>query len=156
MNHAYYYETPIGKIGLVENGAAIIRLCFGTIIPQNIKLMETSILEEANLQLQEYLCGNRKSFDLLLSPQGTEFQKKVWKTLQEIPYGKTCSYKDIAKQIGNPKAYRAVGMVNNKNPLPIFIPCHRVVGVDGSLIGYINGIELKKELLELEKKYAAC
>ena len=104
------------------------------------------------MQLSEYFTGKRKKFDVPLNPQGTEFQCSVWKALQAIPYGKTRSYKQIAKAIGNPKACRAVGMANNKNPIWILIPCHRVIGTDGSLTGYGGGIEMKKRLLSIEKK----
>ena len=94
--------------------------------------------------------GKRKSFDLPLKPEGTEFQKKVWNALLDIPYGETRSYKDIAVAIGNPKACRAVGMANNRNPISIIIPCHRVIGANGSLVGYGGGLPIKIELLNLE------
>ncbi|MBQ5599966.1 MAG: methylated-DNA--[Lachnospiraceae bacterium] len=111
------------------------------------------ILEKAYKQLKEYFVGERKEFDLPLDPVGTEFQMKVWEALQTIPYGETRTYKEIAVQIGNENASRAVGMANNRNPLPIFIPCHRVVGADGGIVGYAGGTEVKAALLELEKKY---
>lgn len=154
MNHAYYYKTQIGPIGIVENGAAITHLYFGTTIPKSIYLRETALLKEASRQLQEYFSGQRNSFDLSIAPQGTEFQQAVWKVLQEIPYGTTCSYKDIAERISHPKAFRAVGLANNKNPIPIVIPCHRVIGSNGSLVGYVGGVEVKKALLVMEKKNA--
>ena len=106
-------------------------------------------------QLREYLRGERKMFDLPLAPEGTVFQKAVWSALQEIPYGQTRSYGEIAAQIGRPKACRAVGMANHCNPIPIFIPCHRVVGADGSLTGYAGGLECKRTLLDLERRYGA-
>jgi methylated-DNA-[protein]-cysteine S-methyltransferase len=114
--------------------------------------METPLLKKAAQELQEYFIGKRKRFDLPLSPQGTDFQQKVWKALQDIPYGAVCSYKDIARAIGNEKACRAVGGANNKNPISIIIPCHRVIGANGSLVGYGGGIEIKKQLLALEQK----
>ena len=95
--------------------------------------------------------GQRKEFDIPLAPQGTDFQKKVWKALQNINYGTTASYKEIAQKINNPKAVRAVGMANNQNPIAIIIPCHRVIGSNGKLVGYAGGLELKQKLLELEK-----
>jgi O-6-methylguanine DNA methyltransferase len=101
--------------------------------------------------LSEYLIGERKSFDLPLNPRGTVFQQQVWKALCDIPYGETRSYKQIAEAIGNPKAVRAVGMANNRNPLLIVIPCHRVIGANGKLVGYGAGIEKKEFLLKLEK-----
>lgn len=103
-------------------------------------------------ELDEYFQGRRKTFDFPCHTQGTAFQEKVWAALREIPYGETRSYRDIAEAIGHPKAYRAVGMANNANPLFIIIPCHRVIGADGSLTGYGGGLSMKKALLMLEKK----
>lgn len=154
MEKGFYYETQIGTIGIVENGNAIIDVCFGENIPKGIEITETPLLKKANEQLQEYLNGKRKVFDLPLEPKGTAFQQKVWEALREIPYGTTCSYKDIAEKIGNPKACRAVGMANNRNPIAIFIPCHRVIGANGKLVGYGGGLELKAKLLEIEKHFA--
>lgn len=105
----------------------------------------------AEKELSEYFSGKRKSFDLPLEPQGTEFQKKVWAALLEIPFGETRSYKDIAEKIGNPKACRAVGGANNKNPIVIIIPCHRVIGAYGGLVGYGLGLPMKQQLLDIEK-----
>ncbi|MGN0527351.1 MAG: methylated-DNA--[protein]-cysteine S-methyltransferase [Acutalibacteraceae bacterium] len=102
-------------------------------------------------QIQEYLQGTRKSFDVNYKLSGTKFQLSVWQELLKIPYGETRSYKEIAKALCNPQASRAVGMANNKNPLHIIIPCHRVIGSDGSLTGYAGGIGLKEKLLQLEK-----
>lgn len=104
-------------------------------------------------QLQEYFAGKRKTFDFPYELSGTIFQKKVWKALCDIPYGETCSYKDVAIAIGNVKACRAVGMANNKNPISIAIPCHRVIGANGQLVGYAGGLDMKIALLELEQKY---
>lgn len=118
---------------------------------KELNICETGIIKEAARQLQEYLDGNRTSFELPLNPQGTEFQKNVWKALCQIPYGETRSYKQVAEAIGNPKAPRAVGMANNKNPIMIIIPCHRVIGSNGSLIGYAGGLHIKERLLALEK-----
>lgn len=152
MNNAYCYKTPIGEIVIVDNGRAIVQVFFGNNIPKNVNIVETNLLKKANNQLKEYFWGKRKKFDLYLQPQGTEFQKKVWKALQEIPYGETRSYKEIAINIGNEKACRAVGMANNKNPIPIFIPCHRVIGSNGNLIGYAGGLDIKETLLRIESK----
>lgn len=110
-------------------------------------------LLRARNQLQEYFDGKRKTFDVPLNISGTDFQKKVWSALQKIPYGQSCSYLDIAKAIKNPKAVRAVGGANNKNKIPIIIPCHRVLGKDGSLVGFAGGLGVKLELLDLEKAY---
>ena len=113
---------------------------------------KSPLTDKAFEQISEYLEGKRRSFDLPLKPHGTEFQKKVWAELQKIPYGETRAYKDIAAAVGNPKACRAVGMVNNKNQLMIVVPCHRVVGSDGSLTGYAGGLDMKAALLELESR----
>lgn len=112
----------------------------------------TSLLDVCAAQLREYFDGKRKIFDLPLKPEGTEFQLKDWNALREIPYGETRSYKDIAFAIGNPKACRAVGTANHNNPISIIIPCHRVIGSDGSLTGYGGGLDKKTYLLELEQK----
>jgi methylated-DNA-[protein]-cysteine S-methyltransferase len=101
-------------------------------------------------QLREYFAGRRRDFDFPLDVRGTDFQKKVWKALRSIPFGRTVSYGDIAKKIGNPKAMRAVGLANGKNPVAVVVPCHRVIGADGSLTGYGGGLERKKILLDLE------
>lgn len=121
-------------------------------MPNDINVNETVLLKRANKQLQEYFSGKRKIFDLPLAPSGTEFQQKVWSSLQKIPYGKTNSYKEIAESIGNIKAARAVGMANNKNPILILIPCHRVIGANGKLVGYAGGLEVKEKLLKIEKQ----
>ena len=113
---------------------------------------ETTLIKEAYQQLREYLKGERWEFNLPLKLLGTDFQKRVWKALCEIPYGETRSYKQIAEAIGNPKAVRAVGMANHRNPLLIVVPCHRVIGVDGKLVGYAAGIDKKAFLLQLEAK----
>jgi methylated-DNA-[protein]-cysteine S-methyltransferase len=104
-------------------------------------------------QMEEYFAGKRKIFEVVIDPSGTEFQKLVWKALQSIPYGETRTYKDVAIMIGRPFAYRAVGLANHNNPISIIIPCHRVIGSDGKLTGYAGGLEIKKELLELEKRH---
>ena len=107
---------------------------------------------EAARQLEAYFSGKLESFDLKLAPEGTEFQKSVWKALCEIPYGETRTYKDIAASIGKPKAYRAVGLANNRNPIAIIVPCHRVIGSNGKLTGYASGLDVKEFLLKLEEK----
>ena len=154
MKNVFFYQTPIGKIGIAENGTAIINAYFNELILQDAAVHETALLKEAGRQLKDYLAGKRKFFELPLAPAGTEFQQNVWMALQEIPYGKTCSYGEIAENIGHPQAFRAVGMANNKNPIPIFIPCHRVIGANGKLIGYAGGLDVKKYLLDLEKQHS--
>ncbi|MDR2756196.1 MAG: methylated-DNA--[protein]-cysteine S-methyltransferase [Planctomycetaceae bacterium] len=149
-----YFETSIGRLGLVENGEAVTNIFFRSEkAPPNTKEHLTPLLRRAVRQIKEYLNGQRTVFDLPLKPEGTDFQLAVWKALQTIPYGETMSYRDIAEQIGNPKACRAVGMANHRNPITIIIPCHRVIGTDGSLTGYGGGLKLKQQLLNLEKLY---
>ena len=153
MKKIFLYETDIGKIGIVESENSITNLYLETdLLPQDVEIKETNLLKEAGKQLTEYLSGKTKAFNLPLSPVGTKFMNSVWKSLCNIPYGETISYKTLAKSIGNEKATRAVGNANNKNPIPIFIPCHRVIGANGKLIGYRGGLEVKKYLLELEKR----
>jgi methylated-DNA-[protein]-cysteine S-methyltransferase len=151
MDNGFCYQTPLGKIVIIENGQAITGVIFGEVLPEGVNCRETALIKRASQELQEYLAGTRESFDLPLQPEGTDFQQKVWKALQEIPYGAVCSYQDIARAIGNDKACRAVGGANNKNPIAIIIPCHRVIGANGSLVGYGGGLPLKRKLLELEK-----
>lgn len=142
-------DSPVGRLTISEESNAITEICYGG---KKYDEAPTPLLLEAKNQLEEYFAGRRKYFDLPLNPQGTDFQKKVWHAISEIPYGKTCSYKDIAQRIESPKAFRAVGGANNKNPLPIVIPCHRVIGTGGALVGYGGGLSVKVYLLNLEKK----
>lgn len=121
-------------------------------IPMAKALKENLILQNAVKELSEYFAGTRKKFDLPLDIEGTEFQKRVWSQLRKIPFGKTYSYKELATQIKNEKACRAVGTANGKNPLCIIIPCHRIIAADGTLGGYSGGLDLKIKLLELEGK----
>jgi methylated-DNA-[protein]-cysteine S-methyltransferase len=113
---------------------------------------DDAFFDEIKKQIIEFFNKERKDFDIKLNPQGTEFQKKVWKELTNIPAGELRSYKDIATAIGNPKASRAVGMANNKNPIPIIIPCHRVVGSNGKLVGYAYGLDIKQKLIDIENE----
>ena len=149
MIYQYSYETKLGSVTIVEEDGALLAITTHRTY-EGIK-QETPLINEAYRQLSEYLLGERKRFDLPLNPQGTVFQQQVWKALCDIPYGETRSYKQIAEAIGNPKAVRAVGMANNRNPLLIVVPCHRVIGADGKLVGYAAGIEKKEFLLKLEK-----
>ncbi|HPX00395.1 MAG TPA: methylated-DNA--[protein]-cysteine S-methyltransferase [Sedimentibacter sp.] len=152
MKSIFYYDTDIGKISIAENDGFITHVLFGNEKLNDITVEETPLIKEAHKQIEEYLKGQRSLFDLPLAPSGTEFQKRVWNALKNIPYGKTASYKDIAIEAGNEKASRAVGMANNKNPISIIIPCHRVIGQNGKLVGYGGGIEIKEYLLRLEKE----
>ena len=150
---AYFYETRIGAIGIAEKGGKITRLYFpNDRRPPNTPIQETPLLQEAAQQLQDYLAGKLTGFSLPLQPEGTAFMQQVWRQLCEIPYGETASYKNLAENIGKPNAARAVGMANHRNPIPIFIPCHRVIGASGSLVGYRGGLDLKSRLLKLEKE----
>jgi methylated-DNA-[protein]-cysteine S-methyltransferase len=151
MKSIYYYDTEIGKIGIIEENGYIIEMSFGETKKMDYENKETKIIKEAHKQLNEYLHHKRQVFDLPINPVGTAFFKKVWKELQSIPYGEIRFYSEIAKNIGKPKASRAVGMACNRNPIPIFIPCHRVIGKDWSLTGYAGGLRIKEWLLNLEK-----
>lgn len=145
MNY-YSKKTKFGWISIKENQGYITEVHWNkTSTPGNVPL-----IEEAFNQLEEYFNGNRTGFNLPLNPQGTEFQKLVWRELEKIPYGETRSYKDVAIAIGKPDACRAVGMANNKNPIGIIIPCHRVIGSNGNLTGYAGGLKIKEQLLYLE------
>ncbi len=146
----FMFDTPIGPMALSEEDGVLTRLYLPNTPTPRIMPRETPLLCRARDQILEYLDGERKSFDLPLCAAGTDFQQKVWTALREIPWGETRTYGQIAWQIGAHRASRAVGMVCRQNPLPILIPCHRVVGADGSLTGYAGGVELKKHLLELE------
>ena len=142
------FSTPAGWIKLTEDQDFLVKL---ELLDGRIEGSQDSVLlDEAEKQLQAYLRGDLQTFDLPLKFHGTDFQKKVWKALQMIPYGETRLYKQIAAVIGNEKASRAVGGANNKNPLPILIPCHRVVSSHGRLVGYSLGLDVKKQLLALE------
>ena len=149
MTFHYTYETVLGSVTFIEEDGALLSISMQA-TDRGIE-QETPLIKDALLQLSEYLRGERKKFDIPFRMRGTEFQIQVWKVLQNIPYGETRSYKQIAEAIGNPKAVRAIGMANNRNPLLIVIPCHRVIGKDGSLVGYGEGIEMKEFWLRLEK-----
>ena len=143
-------DTPIGKITLHSDGKRIRALEFGAAEERQDAL---DVLLQAERELTEYFAGRRRAFSVPLCIHGSPWQKAVWQAVAQIPYGQTASYKDIAAQLENPKACRAVGAANNRNPLPIFIPCHRVVGTKGELTGYAGGLSVKQFLLELEEKH---
>lgn len=149
-------ESPIGPILLAGNKEGLKHLIFikgekKMEIPEDW-IENKEFFREAARQLEDYFSGKLQSFNLELDPEGTDFQKSVWKALCEIPYGKTRTYKEIAVSIGKPKAYRAVGLANNRNPIAIIVPCHRVIGADGELTGYASGLDVKEFLLKLEEK----
>lgn len=144
------FETPFGPIAL-EGEDALTRLWLpGTLPDGRGRGEETPLLRTAREELLAYFSGERRDFDLPLDPAGTDFQRAVWEALRAIPYGGTRTYGEIAAAVGRPKAVRAVGQANHVNPLPIFIPCHRVVGKNGALTGYAGGLDLKRALLALE------
>ena len=148
----YYYQYPtnLGDITITCTQDAITAIHLGTPINTTGENVRTALMDKAFQEITEYLEGKRKTFAVPLAPNGTAFQQKVWSALRTIPYGETRSYSEIAEMIGNPKACRAVGMANNKNPIIIMIPCHRIIGKNGSLVGYACGLEKKEYLLNLE------
>ena len=151
MKSYCYFSSPLGPLTVVEENSAITQLHIGEALSlPDAKRWQTPLLENACQQLEEYFSHKRKVFELPLAPAGTEFQKKAWSGLLTIPYGQTRTYKQMAIAIGCPKGFRAVGLANNKNPIAILIPCHRVIGSNGKLVGYAGGVHLKKFLLELE------
>jgi methylated-DNA-[protein]-cysteine S-methyltransferase len=159
MNYCYL-DTPIGKLLLAGHEEGVHRITFPTKgKPDEAAQPEPGWIEstrgplkEAVQQLKEYFKGDRIEFDLPLAPEGTPFQKSVWRNLCDIPYGETISYGELARRVGNPKASRAVGAANGSNPLPIVVPCHRVIGASGKMTGFGGGIPVKEALLALESK----
>ncbi len=150
------HKTPIGMLTLVSDGRAITYLAFETSKHPAPKYARGSdkLIEQAKKELDAYFAGRLKEFKVPVRPQGTPFQEAAWKALTKIPYGATRSYGDQARAIGKPKAVRAIGAANGRNPIPIIIPCHRVIGADGSLTGFGGGMETKQFLLELEQGQA--
>lgn len=146
----WMFETPLGVMAAEEENGALVRIYLPDTPMPRLMPHRTALLERAEGQILEYLKGERQVFDLPLSPVGTPFQMEVWNALGNIPFGQTRTYGEIAAAIGRPAAARAVGMANHRNPLPILIPCHRVVGADGALTGYAGGLEMKRALLALE------
>ena len=149
-------ESPVGKLLLVSDGRSLRSVNFESskrAVPVQSDWKEDNApFTEAIRQLRAYFTGELREFDLPLAPEGTEFQMRVWNRLRAIPYGVTISYAQLAQEIGNPKAVRAVGLANGCNPIPIIIPCHRVIGSDGSLTGFGGGLPNKKKLLALESR----
>jgi methylated-DNA-[protein]-cysteine S-methyltransferase len=150
------FESPVGPLLLAGDSKALRRVSFQSskrsAAPRPDWKLEKSPFAEVIRQLQAYFRGELKEFDLPLAMEGTEFQLRVWNALRAVPYGETISYAQLAERIGNPKAVRAVGLANGSNPIPIIVPCHRVIGSDGSLTGFGGGLSTKKRLLELENK----
>jgi methylated-DNA-[protein]-cysteine S-methyltransferase len=149
-----YVDTPIGSILIVGDETAIVEIHFAGAEPESDWTRHPAALREAANQLRAYFAGERQTFDLPLAPRGTEFQQSVWSALQKIPYGETTTYSTIAERIGRPAAVRAVGAANGANPIPIVIPCHRVIGASGSLTGFGGGLDVKRQLLAMEARVA--
>ncbi len=160
MKHYCYYDSPLGRMLLVGIDGVLEELHF----PNSTERQEVpedwqdsaARFKEAIRQLREYFAAARQEFDLPIAPRGTPFQERVWQELRRIPFGETASYGAIAERIGNPKACRAVGLANSKNPIPIIIPCHRIIGKDGSLTGFGGGLTVKQQLLDLESRAIAA
>lgn len=152
-----FLDSPVGRLQLVAHETALVAVIWENENPNRVRLAELiedpqhPILLKTVQQLNEYFQGKRQKFDLPLDFEGTEFQQKVWQALLTIPFGETRSYKQIAEQVGNVKAVRAVGAANGKNPISIIAPCHRVVGANGKLVGFAGGLENKDILLKIEK-----
>lgn len=152
--HVFFYDYPIGSLGIAEEDGNICRIFMNDgnkLIDFNIG--ETTVIQEAAKQLTMYFNGTRSTFDLPLVIQGTSFQVAVWEALRNIPIGEVRSYKEVASMMDRPFAARAVGRANHDNPLLIVIPCHRVVGTKGNMVGYVGGLPAKQYLLNLEKLY---
>ena len=146
---ACFMNSPVGILKITQSDKGIRSV---SVVDQKGAVEKGEYLDKAMIQLEEYFQGIRKEFDVKLDMEGTAFQKLVWEALIRIPYGQTLTYKEIAEQIGRPKAYRAVGMACNKNPIPIIVPCHRVIGSNHHLVGYAYGLEMKQYLIDWEKK----
>ena len=152
MRHVWYYTFPKVELGIIEDNGFITGIFFKRETGGNLPATgETPLIRRAAEQLREYFAGERVRFDLPVLPAGTVFQKRVWEAVSAIPYGETRTYKEIAVKAGNPQAARAVGMANNRNPVVIVIPCHRVIGHNGALVGYGGGLDVKAYLLGLER-----
>jgi len=151
MHFIKHIDTPIGLLEVQTSEDALLAVTFVESKTEDSDNVP-EVLENACTQLKEYFAGERQSFDLPLLPDGTDFQKQVWNALVEVPYGRTSTYKKQSQTLGNPKAIRAVGTANGKNPIAVVIPCHRIVGSDGSLTGYASGLARKDWLLKHEQK----
>jgi len=149
--YIHHYKARIGILEIKANEKAITEVKILRNAPVELQTSSNNLIREACIQFDEYFSGKRRKFDLPLSTEGTPFQQAVWKQLQEIPFGETISYLQLAKAVKSPKACRAVGSANGKNPIPIIIPCHRVISADGGLGGFSCGVDIKVRLIELEK-----
>lgn len=149
----YSYTSPLGTLDMVSNGKSLIAIAIAHTPTVSLPMAQDDIIMQTMRELDEYFSGKRRQFTVPLAPIGTTFQQQVWRALLSVPYGETRSYQQIAMQIGKPTAYRAVGMANHYNPIPIIIPCHRVIGSNHSLTGYAEGLDIKQKLLTLEAQY---
>ena len=145
-----WYNSPIGWLKISGNQSSIYQIEYA--INKGLTIGNSPEIEKLKVQLNEFFNGTRQTFEINLNFNGSDFQNRVWQVLQQIPYGSTACYGEIAQKIGNPQASRAVGSANRSNPLPIVVPCHRVIGISGELVGYAGGLDKKKWLLEYEKK----
>ena len=145
-------DSPIGPLLLTSDGESLTRLLMSAEPDPGWSTEPCAVLDRAEQQLKEYFAGERTDVDLPLAPEGTAFQRSVWAALREIPYGRTWSYGQLATRVGNPNASRAVGLANGRNPISVIVPCHRVIGANGSLVGYGGGLDRKKVLLDLERR----
>jgi len=153
MKYGLIWESPAGRLGITEEDGFLTGVLYtGASELPGCVMSRTPLLERARQQLEEYFGGQRKVFDLPLSPGGTAFQLAVWQALQRIPYGETRTYGQVAEMIGKPRSCRAVGGANHRNPISIVVPCHRVIGKDGGLTGYAGGLDAKRLLLEIERR----
>jgi len=148
--------SPLGPLCVVTDGRSVVELEFdcGKADSADVPAAAARLLDRAAAQVAEYFAGRRTAFDLPLAPRGTPFQQDVWRALLAIPYGHTASYRDVARSVGRPAAVRAVGAANGRNPIAIVVPCHRVIGADGTLTGYAGGLKRKQALLALEARHA--
>ena len=151
MNYQHL-DTPIGTLRLASNGMQLLKIEFEGQYNNDVVEASDAVLVNCAHQLTDYFAGKRQRFELPLRAKGTPFQQAVWEALADIPYGELRSYKDIAHSINNPAAVRAVGAASGRNPLPIVVPCHRVIGSNGSLTGFAGGLETKRVLLQLEAR----
>jgi methylated-DNA-[protein]-cysteine S-methyltransferase len=149
-------ESPVGPLLLTSDGTSLTRLLFDAPADPSWSTEPCAVLDQATTQLAEYFAGGRTTFDLPLAPTGTPFQLTTWLALREIPYAQTINYGQLALRVGNAKASRAVGLANGRNPISIVVPCHRVIGADGSLTGYGGGLDRKRLLLDLERRVAGA
>jgi len=149
-------DSPVGPLVLTSDGTSLTRVLFDADVDPGWSTDPSPVLARAVAQLGEYFAGERTEFDLPLEPAGTPFQRATWLALREIPYARTINYGQLALRVGNPKASRAVGLANGRNPISIVVPCHRVIGADGSLTGYGGGLDRKRLLLDLERRVAGA